>query len=95
MGPNCALNAIATAGLPSNLSRHLLSAFLLVVSTLHLLQLPCYTLDFILVLVHLRLIHIQLRCHGLHLVGFFFEVLLVYTKLLSYFGAWLACKQVL
>jgi len=43
----------------------------------------------------LRLVHVQLRCHGLHLVGLLLEVLLVDTQLLSNFGAGLASKQVL
>ncbi len=72
----------------------LLSALLLVVSPLHLLQFSRQPLDLILVLVDLRLVHVEFGCHGLHLVGLLLQVLLVDGQLFSDFGAGLTSKQV-
>ena len=51
--------------------------------------------DLVLVLVDLRLVHVELRCHCLHLIGLFLKVLLVDAQLLCDFGAGLACKKIL
>lgn len=56
---------------------HLLTAFLLVVLALHVLELASEALDFVLVLVDLGLVHVEFSSHGLHLVGLLLEVLLV------------------
>ena len=77
------------------LSLHLLSALLLVVLALHVLQLTSEALDLVLVLVDLSLVHVQLRCHRFHLVGLLLEVLLIDRELLGDFGARLASEQVL
>jgi len=73
----------------------LLAALLLVVATLHLLQLAGQPLDFVLVLVDLSLVHVELGCHCLHLVGLLLEVLLVNAELLGDLGARLASEQIL
>ena len=58
-------------------SLHLLSPLLLVVLSLHVLELASQSFDFILVLIYLGLVHVQLGGHCLHLTGLFFEILLV------------------
>ena len=73
----------------------LLAALLLVVASLHFLELASESFDLVLVLVDLRLVHVELSGHCLHLVGLFFEVLLVDRQLLSDLGARLPCEQVL
>ena len=78
-----------------SLALHLLTTFLLVVLSLHFLEFAGKSLDFVLVLVDLGLVHVQLGCHSLHLVGLFLQVLLVDRQLLSDFRTWLAGKQVL
>lgn len=84
-----------TVGLLLGLPVVLLSALLLVVATLHLLQLAGQPLNLVLVLVDLGLVHVQLGSHRLHLVGLLLQVLLVDRQLLSDFGAGLSSKQVL
>jgi len=76
-------------------SLHLLSSLLLVVLSLHVLELTSKSLDLVLVLIDLSLVHVQLSCHGLHLTGLFFEVLLVNGKLFGNFWSWLSSQQVL
>lgn len=78
-----------------SLALHGLATLLLVVLSLHLLELASESLDFVLVLVNLSLVHVQLSGHGLHLVGLLLQVLLVDRELLSYFWAWLSGKEVL
>lgn len=41
----------------------------------------------------MRLVHVELSSHSLHLVGLFFEILLVNGKLLSDLRTWLTCQQ--
>lgn len=78
-----------------SLSLDLLSTLLLVVFALHVLQLASESLDFVLVLVHLRLIHVEFGCHGLHLAGLFLKVLLINRQLFRDLGSGLSGKQVL
>lgn len=73
----------------------LLAALLLVVASLHFLELASEAFDLVLVLVDLRLVHVELGGHRLHLVGLFLEVLLVDRQLLSDLGARLPSEQVL
>ena len=76
-------------------SLHLLSSLLLVVLSLHVLELSGQSFDFILVLVDLSLIHIKLGSHSLHLTGLLLEILLVDGELFSNFWARLSRKEVL
>lgn len=41
----------------------------------------------------MRLVHVELSSHSLHLVGLFFEILLVNGQLLSDLRTWLTCQQ--
>lgn len=72
----------------------LLPSLLLVVSTLHLLQLPGKSLNLVFVLIDLRLVHIEFSRHCLHLVGLLLKVLLVDRQLFSDFRSGLSRKQV-
>lgn len=58
-------------------SLHLLASLLLVVLSLHVLELTSESLDFVLVLVDLSLIHVKLSSHCLHLTGLLLQILLV------------------
>ena len=74
---------------------HLLSSLLLVVLSLHVLELSSQSLDLILVLVDLSLVHIELSSHSLHLGGLFLQILLIDRKLLSNFWSRLSRQEVL
>ena len=74
---------------------HSLAALLLVVLSLHLLELTGEALDLVLVLVDLGLVHVEFGGHRLHLVGLLLQVLLVDGELLGDLGAGLSRKQVL
>ena len=50
-----------------SLALHRLTAFLLVVLSLHFLEFTSEALDFVLVLVDLSLVHVELSSHSLHL----------------------------
>ena len=76
-------------------SLHLLSSLLLVVLSLHVLELSSQSFDFILVLVDLSLIHVELGSHSLHLTGLLLEVLLVDGELFSNFRAGLSSEEIL
>ena len=76
-------------------SLHLLSSLLLVVLSLHVLELSGQSFDFILVLIDLSLIHVELGSHSLHLTGLLLEVLLVDGELFSNFRARLSSEEVL
>lgn len=76
-------------------SLDLLSALLLVVLALHVLELAGQALDLVLVFVYLSLVHVEFGCHGLHLSSLFLEVLLIDGELLCNFGARLSREQVL
>lgn len=78
-----------------SLSLHLLSSLLLVVLSLHVLELSGESLDFVLVLIDLSLVHVQFSCHCLHLTSLLLQVLLVNGELLSNFRTWLSGKKVL
>jgi len=69
---------------------HLLTAFLLVVLALHVLELACEALNFVLVFINLSLVHVEFSSHSLHLVGLLLEVLLVDGELFSHFGTGLS-----
>ena len=73
----------------------LLPTLLLVVLPLHVLQLASKSLDLVLVLVDLRLVHVELGGHGLHLAGLLLQVLLVDRQLLGHLGTRLSRQQVL
>lgn len=74
---------------------HLLSPLLLVVLSLHVLELSGQSFDFILVLVDLSLIHVKLCSHGLHLTRLLLQILLIDGKLFSNFWARLSSEEVL
>jgi len=74
---------------------HLLTAFLLVVLALHVLELAGEALDFVLVLIYLSLVHVELGSHRLHLVGLLLEILLVDRELLSDFWTGLSGQEIL
>ena len=74
---------------------HLLSSLLLVVLSLHVLELSSQSLDLILVLVDLSLVHIELSSHSLHLGGLFLQILLIDRKLLGNFWSRLSRQEVL
>jgi len=74
---------------------HLLTAFLLVVLALHVLQFAGKALNFVLVLIDLSLVHVEFSSHSLHLVSLLLEVLLVDRELLSDFWTGLSGQQVL
>ena len=74
---------------------HGLATLLLVVLSLHLLKLASQTLDFVLVLVDLGLVHVELGGHRLHLRSLLLEILLINRQLLGDFGAWLPGEEVL
>ena len=78
-----------------SLSLHLLSSLLLVVLSLHVLELSSESFDLILVLVDLSLIHVELGSHSLHLRGLLLEVLLVDGELLSDLWTRLSREKVL
>jgi len=59
------------------LSLHLLSSLLLVILSLHVLELSSQSFDLVLVLVDLSLVHVQLSSHCLHLGGLLFQILLI------------------
>lgn len=74
---------------------HLLSSLLLVVLSLHILELSCESLNFILVLIDLSLVHVELGSHGLHLTGLLLQVLLVDGELLSHLRSGLSSQEIL
>ena len=74
------------------LALNLLAALLLVVFALHVLKFTSETLDLVLILVNLSLIHIQLGSHGLHLSCLLLKVLLIDRELLGYFRTGLSSK---
>ena len=76
LGLNTARVAL-TVGFLLSFALVLLSAFLLVVAALHFLEFTGQTLDLILILVDLCLVHVQLSSHSFHLVGLLFQILLV------------------
>ena len=76
-------------------ARELLAALLLVVAPLDVLQLAGQSLDLELVLVHLRLVHVELRRHRLHLPRLLAQVLLVDGQLLRHLRPGLPRKDVL
>ena len=77
------------------LALHGLTALLLVVLSLHLLELAGQSLDLILVLVDLSLVHVEFGSHGFHLVGLLLQVLLVDGKLFGNLRTWLSGQEVL
>lgn len=91
----CVLVNLARLKLSLSLALHSLTTLLLVVLSLHFLELTGQTLDLILVLVDLGLIHVELSGHSLHLARLLLQVLLVDGELLGDFGAGLPRKQVL
>jgi len=56
---------------------HLLATLLLIVLALHILKLSRESLNLILVLVDLGLVHVEFGRHGLHLVRLLLKILLV------------------
>ena len=76
------------------LSLDLLAALLLVVLAFHVLELAGESLDLILVLVDLGLVHVELGSHSLHLAGLLLEILLVDAQLLGDLRARLPGKEV-
>jgi len=74
---------------------HLLTAFLLVVFALHVLELACETFDLVFVLIDLGLVHVELSSHSLHLVSLFLKVLLVDGELFGNFRTGLSSQEVL
>lgn len=74
---------------------HLLTAFLLVVFALHVLELAGETFDLVFVLIDLGLVHVELSSHSLHLVSLFLKVLLVDGELFSNFRTGLSSQEVL
>ena len=76
-----------------SLPLHLISPLLLIILPLHVLQFSRETLNFVFVLVDLRLVHVEFCGHGFHLVGFFFKVLLVDGELLGDFGTRLTGEE--
>jgi hypothetical protein len=75
-----------------SLTLHGFAALLLVVLPLHFLEFTGKTLNFILVLIDLSLVHVEFGSHGLHLVRLLLQILLVDGKLLSNLGAGLSCQ---
>ena len=78
-----------------SLALDLLSALLLVVLAFHILELTGESLNLVLVLVDLSLVHIKFGSHGLHLASLFLKVLLIDRELFSNLRAWLAGKEIL
>ena len=76
-------------------SLHLLSSLLLVVLSLHVLELSRESLNLILVLIDLSLVHVELSSHSLHLRCLLFKVLLVDGKLFSNLWTRLSGEKVL
>ena len=77
------------------LSLELFAALLLVVLPLHFLEFTGETLDLILVLIDLSLVHVELSSHCLHLTGLLLQVLLIDRQLFGNLGTWLSCQEVL
>ena len=77
------------------LSLHLLSSLLLIVFSLHVLQFSCKSLNLVLVLIDLSLVHVQLCSHCFHLACLLFQVLLIDRQLFSNLRTWLSGKKVL
>ena len=73
---------------------HLLASLLLVVLSLHVLELTSQSFDLIFVLVNLSLIHIEFSSHCLHLRSLFLQILLIDGKLLSSLWSGLSGKKV-
>ena len=93
LGTSLGLDALVTAlRLVLSLSLNLLAALLLKVSAFHFLQLSGESLDLVLVLVDLSLVHIEFSGHSFHLRSLFLEVLLIDRELFCNFRAWLSCK---
>ena len=74
---------------------HSLTSLLLVVLSLHLLELASQPLNLVLVLVDLSLVHVEFGSHGFHLVGLLLQVLLVDGKLFGNLRTWLSGQKVL
>ena len=55
-------------------SLHLFSSLLLVVLPLHVLEFSSESLNFILILIDLSLVHIEFTGHSLHLPRFLFQI---------------------
>ena len=73
----------------------MLTALLLVVAALHLLQLASESLNLILVLIDLSLVHVKFGSHSFHLVSLLLKILLVNRKLFGNLRTRLSRKQVL
>ena len=76
-------------------SLHLLSSLLLVVLSLHVLELSRESLNLILVLIDLSLVHVELSSHCLHLTGLLLQILLIDRQLFGNLGTWLSSQEVL
>ena len=76
-------------------SLHLLSSLLLVVLSLHVLELSRESLNLILILIDLSLVHVELSSHCLHLTCLLLQVLLIDRQLLGNLGTWLSSQEVL
>jgi len=77
-----------------SIALHLLATLLLVILPLHLLKLTSQAFNLVLVLVDLRLVHVEFSSHGLHLIGLLLEVLLVNGKLLSNLWTRLSSQEI-
>ena len=73
----------------------MLSPLLLVVLSLHVLELSGQSFDLILVFVDLSLVHVELCSHCLHLTCLLLQVLLIDGELFSDFRTWLSGKKIL
>ena len=76
-------------------SLHLLSSLLLVVLSLHILELSRESFNLILVLIDLSLVHVELSSHCLHLTGLLLQILLIDRQLFGNLGTWLSSQEVL
>lgn len=74
---------------------HLIAALLFEILPFHFLKLAGESLDLVLVLVDLRLVHVELGSHRLHLVGLLLQVLLIHAQLLADLRTWGPSKQAL
>mmetsp|Transcript_5488 Transcript_5488/g.12645 ORF Transcript_5488/g.12645 Transcript_5488/m.12645 type:complete len:249 (+) Transcript_5488:90-836(+) len=89
------LDVLLALHVPLTLTRQRLPALLLVVAPLRVLQLARQSLHVVFVLIHLCLIHVELRSHRLHRFRLVAEALLVDGELLRDLGARLARQNVL
>jgi len=78
-----------------SLALNLLAALLLVVLAFHILKLTGESLDLVLVLIDLSLIHVEFSGHSLHLSGLLLKVLLIDGELLGDLRAGLSGKEIL